>query len=352
MFECDMRKSLLWNFVLGLLLLMGCSQGNHINDEQFAFLDELGITLNDNLMLGDSLVLPDIYCGDPNQHNSDLKGEPLERGQYEALVVPAGNRFSDEMSHWMLLGVRDMGSGVTLAAFYNGNGIGYCVNLMTYDRQGHLLDAINTREHHLLWRIHLNDISNDTVFTLDSHLTFGGNQVTLHRLMGRCVMDFEGDLKGAPIWQQQWDQDYIINAKGHFVLQGQQVVMEKGEVDEYAALDFKSWDMLVCSLHDPAIMDTWNGYTELVNSTYDPDYQYNPFPWDVTQLYHMNPQRFLRWMATHRGQGNRLLPLFKLPPADRPSLLQGIARLEDPAARQWLTALVNSWDDKPLTKHR
>ena len=31
--------------------------------------------------------------------------------------------------------------------------------------------------------------------------------------------------------------------------------------------------------------------------------------------------------------------------------LEEISRLEDASARQWLTNLVNSWDDKPLTKH-
>ena len=98
-------------------------------------------------------------------------------------------------------------------------------------------------------------------------------------------------------------------------------------------------------------MDTWNNYTELVNSTYDPDYQYNPFPWDVAQLYKKNPQRFLSWMAAKRGTDNRLLPCFKLPPDDRPALLEEIGRLDDADARQWLSSIVNAWDDKPLTKH-
>ncbi len=349
-----MMKSLyFWILALGLAALTACSHngGGKADSDNFAFLDSLHITVDQSLMLGDSLVLPDIYCGDKKQQNSDLKGAKINQDQYKALIVPAGRNFTDEMGNWLLLGVRDMGSGVTLAAFYTCSGAGYSVELMTYDRRGRLLDAINGREQHLLWRIHLDDLTNDTVFTLDGHFTFDGNRVTLHRTMGRCVMDFDGDLKGAPIWQQGWQQQYIINAKGHFVLQGQQIVMEKGDVDQYAALDFKSWDMLVCSLYDPDIMDTWNDYTELVNSTYDPDYQYNPFPWDVAQLYHMNPQRFLRWMAAHRGAGNRLLPCFKLPPSHRPDLLKEISGMEDPSARQWLTSLVNSWDDKPLTKH-
>jgi hypothetical protein len=333
------------------LLLTACSGGGKADNEQFAFLEELGITVNEKLLLSDTLTLPDIYCGDPEQTADDLKGKRLERNQYEALVIPAGKNFADEMSNWMLMGVRDVGNSVTLAAFYSGNGVGYCVDLITYDRKGHVLDAINARELHLLWRIRLSDHENDTVFTLDSHLTFNDDRVTLHRLMGRCVMDFDGDLKGKPIWQQGWDQEYIINAKGHFVLQGQQVVSEKGKIDHYAALDFKSWDLLVCSMHDPDIMDTWNDYSGLVNSTYDPDYQFNPFPWDVAQLYKMNPQRFLRWMAAKRETGNLLLPQFKLPPDDRPALLREIARLDNSSDREWLTGLVNSWDDKPLTKH-
>lgn len=340
-----------WIITAIVCMLASCGAGGKVDNEQFNFLDQAGITVNQDLLLADSLTLPDVYCGDPNQSDGDINGLKINRKQYEALVVPAGKNFADEMSNWLLLGVRDAGNGITLAAYYAGNGVGYCVDLITYDKQGHVLDAINSREMHLLWRVDLSNADNDTVFTLDSRFTFNADHVTLHRVMGLCVMDFEGDLKSAPMWQQGWDQDYIIDAKGQFVLQGQRVVMEKGKVDQYAALDFKSWDMLVCSMHDPAVMDTWNDYGELVNSTYDPDYQYNPFPWDVAQLYHMNPQRFLRWMAVKRDQGNRLLPQFKLPPDDRPALLKEIGQLDDASARLWLTAIVNSWDDKPMTKH-
>ena len=338
-------------FALVLILLSSCSHSGTVDNGQFGFLNQAGIDITGDLLLGDSLNLPDIYCGDPDQKVGDLKGKRISHEQYEKFVIPAGDRFADEMANWLLLGIRDVGNGITLAAYYACSGAGYCVDLMTYDREGRLLDAINAREQHLLWRIDLSDATNDTVFTLDGSFSFDGNRVTLHRTMGRCIMDFYGDLKGKPFWQQSWQQQYVINDAGLFVLSGQQVTGESGEVDQYAALDFKSWDMLVCSLHDPGIMDTWNDYTELVNSTYDPDYQYNPFPWDVAQLYQMNPQRFLRWMAAPQHQNNRLLPCFKLPPHDRPALLDEIARLDDPAARQRLTALVNSWDDKPLTKH-
>lgn len=342
-----------WAVFLALTLVLGaCSGGSSVANEQFKFLSDLGITVDDKMMLGDTLTLPDVYCGDPEQKVSDLEGTRLDNDQYQTLIVPAGHGIPDAMSNWMLLGVRDMSNGVTLAAYYAGNGVGYCVNLITYDKQGHLLDAINARELHLVWRCDLSNIDDDNSFTLDGMFTFEEtDRVTLHRTMGKCVMDFDNDLKGAPEWQQHWIQTYVINPKGCFVLQGQQVVKDQGKVDHYAALDFKSWDMLVCSLHDAGIMDTWNEYSLLVNSTYDPDYKYNPFPWDVAKLYHMNPQRFLKWMAAHRDPGNRLLPQFKLPPADRPALLKEISRLDDPAARDWLTALVNSWDNKPLTKH-
>ncbi len=340
-------------FLLAITLLAGCSSdGGKTTAQRFGFLNNLGISIDDDLMLPDTLTMPDIYCGDPEQTVDDLKGYQLNDEQYSALVVPAGRGFADRMSNWLLLGVRDVGNGITLGAFYAGNGVGYCVELLTYNQQGKVLDAINTREMHLLWRIHLTDHDNDTIFTLDSNITFDGkNRLTLHRTMGRSVMDFDNDLKGAPIWQQQWGQDYTINDKGHFILHGQRIEREQGEVDVYAALDFKSWDMLVCSLHDPGIMDQWNNYAELVNTTYDPDYEYNPFPWDVAQLYNMNPQRFLRWMAAHRDSVNRLLPQFKLPPENRPALLEEISRLDDPAGRQWLTDIVTAWDDRPLTKH-
>lgn len=341
--------------IIAVLLTLGlqaCSGSGKVNNPQFDFLDKLGITVNDDLLLDDSLGLPDVYCGDLKQQDGDVKGKRLNHDQYAALVVPAGENFIDEMGNWMLLGVRDMGNGVTMAAYYACSGVGYCVDLITYDKQGHLLDAINARELHLLWRCDMPDINNMESFTLDGFFTFDGNDgVTLHRTMGQCLMDFNNDLKGAPKWEQQWEQSYVINAKGHFVLQRQQVTNEKGKVDYYAAMDFKAWDMLVCSLHDEAIMDTWNEYSQLVSSTYNPDYEFNPFPWDVVLLYKMNPQRFLRWMAAHRGSENRLLPYFKLLPDDRPALLREITHLDDAGARQWLTTLVNSWDDKPLSKH-
>ena len=117
-------------------MLAACGGSGKVENEQFAFLDNQGITINDELMLGDSLTLPDVYCGDPEQTLDDLKGETLTREQYHALVVPAGGSFASAMSNWLLLGVRDVGNGNTLAAFYGCNGLGYCVDLMTYDRQG------------------------------------------------------------------------------------------------------------------------------------------------------------------------------------------------------------------------
>ena len=347
-----MRNKSMWMIVLAVLMLTACSGGDKVQNPQFAFLEDMGISINQELLLGDSLTMPDIYCGDADQTADDLKGKQLNGDQYQALIVPVGGGIPDPMSNWLLLGVRDMGNGVTLAAYYACNGMGYCVDLITYDKQGNILDAINARELHLLWRCDLKNPKDDNTFTLDGFITFDGpNRLTLHRTMGRCLMDFDGDLKGKPQWSQQWQQQYFINPLGHFVLQGQQVSGQQGDVDQYAVLDFKSWDMLICSRHDPAVMDVWNDYSELVNSTYDPDYEYNPFPWDISELYKMNPQRFLKWMAAHRGKDNRLLPQFKLPVDERPALLEEIKRLDDSSARQWLTDLVNSWDDKPLTKH-
>ena len=332
-------------------LLLSCSGNSKVQNPQFAFFDSLGIDIDDDMLLGDTLTLPDIYCGDPHQ-KGDFKGLLLDHDQYAALIVPAGQNFMDEMGKWLLLGVRDMCNGITLAAYFTGSGVGYCVDLITYDRQGRMLDAINARELHLLWRCDVTNPNDDNSFTLDGYFTFDGDdQLTLHRVMSQCLMDYKHDLKGAPQWRQEWIQPYVINAKGHFLLQGQQLASGQGKVDHYAAMDFRTWDMLVCSIYDTGTMDTWNDYCSQVEDTYDPNYEYNPFPWDVAQLYHMNPQRFLRWMAAHRDQGNRLQRYFKLPPTDRPALLKEIAHMDNPSDRQWLTALVKSWDDTPLTKH-
>ena len=338
-------------YTLCLFLLFACSHSENVTNDQFAFLSKVGITVDDKLLLGDSLTLPDIYCGDPGQKTSNLKGIKIDQEQYDALIVPIGHNFPDIMSNWLLLGVRDMGNGVTLIAYYAASGTGYRVCLVTYDRQGHVLDAINAREMHLVWRINLSEPDNDDSYTLDALLTFDEDKVSLLRTMGRCVMDYDNDLKGAPLWQQQWQQTYTVNSKGHFVLDGQRVVSEQGQVDRYGVMDFKTWDMLVCSLYDPGIMDTWNDYVTTVEETYTLEYRYNPFPKDVEHLYKMNPTRFLKWMAAPANRNNRLMRYFKLMPNERPALLKEIAHLDDPAAFKWLTSVVNSWDDKPLTQH-
>ena len=346
-----MKTRFIWLLAAVAVFLSSCSDSGKVHEGKFPFLDKLGVTVTDRLLLGDSLTLPDIYCGDPGQEN-EVSGYQLNREQYDALIVPAGQDFSNDMALWQLLGVRDVGNGNTLAVYHSGDNVGYCVILMTYDKQGKLLDAINVRELHLVWRVNHDAPDDNNSFTLDSSISFDGpDRLTLHRVMGRCLMDYDNDLKSAPQWQQGWDQDYIINGKGRFVLQNQHVTQEKGQVDAYATMDFKTWDLLVCSLHDEDVMDVWNDYAALVESTYDPEYKYNPFPWDVAQLYAMNPGRFIHWMASHRGSENHLLRWFKLSPNERSGLIDEIGRLEDDGARQWLTGIVASWDDTPITKH-
>ena len=80
------------------LMLMGCSGGARSAGDPFKFLSDLGVNVNEDLILGDSLTLNDIYCGDKGQSSSELPGVELSREQYEALIVPAGRDFISEMS--------------------------------------------------------------------------------------------------------------------------------------------------------------------------------------------------------------------------------------------------------------
>ena len=187
-------KSIIFVTLLIAFGLAACSDKAKVENPKSDFMDKLGITINDELLLKDSLNLPDIYCGDLKQQDADLTGKRLDHDQYMALVAPAGDNFKDEMGNWMLLGVRDVGNGVTLAAYYDCNGMGYCVELITYDKNGHLLDAINARELHLIWRCDMSNPKDTQSFTLDSFFTFeGSDSVTLHRVMDQCLMDYEND---------------------------------------------------------------------------------------------------------------------------------------------------------------
>lgn len=334
-----------------LLIALSCGSDKGEDGPHAIFLDDIGINIDRQLLLGDTLCLPDVYCGDPKQTADDFKGLKINQEQYDALIAPVGNGIPDDMSNWMLLGVRFLEGDITLAAFYAGSGLGYSVDLITYDKQGHFLDAINTREQHLVWRINQTDPDDGDSFAIDSHITLEPDGLTLHRVMKRCDMDYQHDLKGAPRWQQAWQQTYRINAKGHFVLQGQQITQEQGPIDRYATMDFMTWDMLVCSLYDTDVMDTWNDYAARVDTVYGPDYEFNPFPVDVNQLYKMNPQRFLSWLSRPDNRHCNLLKYFKLKKEDRPAMLKEVAHVTDADARRWLTSLVNTWDDTPLTQH-
>ena len=106
-------------------LLAACSGGGKAAGSQFGFMDSVGISIDKDLLLGDTLTLPDIYCSDPSQRDASIQGKRINHDQYLALIVPAGDVFHDEMGNWRLLGVRDMGDGITLAAYYDGSGLGY-----------------------------------------------------------------------------------------------------------------------------------------------------------------------------------------------------------------------------------
>ncbi len=84
------NKLILAITLLLTLVIAACSGGDKVSNEQFAFLDKIGITVTDQLLLGDTLALPDVYCGDPEQEISDLKGKRLNSEQHEALIVPIG----------------------------------------------------------------------------------------------------------------------------------------------------------------------------------------------------------------------------------------------------------------------
>ena len=63
------------------LSLAACNGGSKVQNPQFAFLDNLGIAVDDGMLLDDTLSLPDIYCGDPRQQDGDFKGLVLDHDQ-------------------------------------------------------------------------------------------------------------------------------------------------------------------------------------------------------------------------------------------------------------------------------
>ena len=98
-----MKTAYIWTIVLCMVLLTACSNQEKISDSQYSFLDNTGISVTRDLILGDTISMPDVYCGDPQQSVDDLKGWQLDPGQYVTLIVPAGPEVADKMSNWLLL---------------------------------------------------------------------------------------------------------------------------------------------------------------------------------------------------------------------------------------------------------
>jgi len=334
-----------------LLLLASCRQQSSqpSSSPRVAFLQDLGIDVTDDMVLTHRLTLPDQYI--THAEGDSLTLPPmveLTREQYERLIAPAGDAFHADMATWRLMGVRDVDGNHTLVAYYVGSTMGYSVYFMTYDSVGNLCDAIDLRELHVLWPVNHEEAGQCPVRTLDSEVTFAGKRhFTLHRLMGDCDMDYDRDLKGAPQWQLAWDQDYDITDDGLMVLKEQRETSRKGDVDPYAEVIYRSWDLLVASQHDTTIMNVWNGAVQRIEDLYAPDNIYSPLKWNVPKLYNANPQRFLRWMASHRGASNRLLRYATVQPDNRQAVLEQINAIDDADARNWLTRNLMDADTVP-----
>lgn len=307
----------------------------------FNALQRLGITVTSDMMLGNQLNLPDEYASHPDDSTAQPPPIPhyleLTRPQYEQLIVAADDECRADMGSWLLLGVRDIDDNHWLAAYYVSNGLGYSVYLITYDRQATPCDVLDLRELHVLWPVDRERAGQCDVRTLDAYVTFAGKRhLTLHRLMTECHMDYENGTKGAPHNQLAWEQDYDITQQGVFVLKEQKETLRNGNVDSHADACYKAWDLLVCSRHDASITDTWNQFVPQLEDTYDHKDPFNPYWWNLPRLYAMNPQRFLTWMAHHRGTDNRLLRYWQVDDDKRDEVASEIDRIDDANARQWL----------------
>ena len=72
---------------------------------------------------------------------------------------------------------------------------------------------------------------------------------------------------------------------------------------------------------------------------------------EMSSWFELNPQRFLRWMAAHRGADNHLLPHFMNDNVflDRSVVKAQIDSLPDADDRAWLHSIVTAWK-KPLAQ--
>ena len=192
---------------------------------------------------------------------AEKAGQPLwlTRPQYEVLVKSLGTDYEEDMGDTGILAVHPVGDDHAVVLYRQTNGTGGRLLIATYDHDGRPCDAMNFEDKNV-WPVNPETFEGGLVREYNMTLQFAGNNhFAIHSVLREGVLDHMDNEH----WAVRWHQDYDITPDGVIIFK---------EIKE----DGRSGSVT-----------------------------------DVDAIVLANPQRFLRWMAAHRGADNHLLPHFK-----------------------------------------
>ena len=316
-----------------MLTLVACNgnatiQVNHATQvaNDFGFLKDMGLNV-------DSLV--------PG------KSQELTRPQYEKLIKPLGVDYEEDMGTTSIVEVRATDDTHTMIEYRQTNGAEPVLILATYDRQGNKCDALRIEDHQV-WPVDPEMLTDNLLREFSREVCFAGdNHFTIKAVLRQGVIN-EMDNEH---WAVRWHQDYDVNADGHFVFKAFEEDSRTGnklDIDETVLANMMLSGMLVQSQVDGGVMDAWNAYIPDAEKQYGGQIKAvkeGYIRMNLSDLYALNPQRFLRWMAAHRGASNHFLPHFEISDgfivrADIQAQIDSMPNADD---RAWLHAIVDKW---------
>lgn len=211
------------------LMITGCS-GSGINSTT-----QMN-ALPDTLQIGQSILSRDTV--EPVDYPT-LTDEQLSTLKHQtALDIPDGTQ---------LIGARQVGKGIILEAYKISMGEDpnqFKVILMTHDNKGQFVDALDLHEFHTSEHQGPMRFGGNRFYTTDAELRFNdARHFTLHRVMTLTSLYLK-DHSLTEAWRVEWDNNYEIDATGHFAFKGQKETLRApNDIDNPIIEEFKSRDL-------------------------------------------------------------------------------------------------------------
>ena len=237
-------KMLSITIISAIAMLLGCNHTNSATpDHAGRLLDSLDIVHGTVLQIDTLLQVGDHTLTHPDSV-SQVNCPTLDEAHCDLLARQSGM----DLPHGVqFVGMRDIGNGMTLAAYRvpdGGNGEEFKVCLMTHANDGAVIDAIGLGAFHACESKQPRTFGGNRFYTLDSEVAFDGERhFTLRR-----TATFSGlylkDHRVTPLWRADWENAFDITADGHFRFTGQRETYRSPDgIDEERVNACKACDM-------------------------------------------------------------------------------------------------------------